>query len=516
MKMKKIAILMAALVGFAALPALAQPIDLIPPYHWSYRSLESLSKKEIIKEDIIPGKTALTPKQIVPLVVEAINTVERDPAIMEKEELQALRQLINGYEQEIDEAGYSVKSLKRDLENYAILSGQTAHAPSEDGLQEPVRLSKKASDAINEFTFKLYKAIAEKGEENLTLSPYSVSSALAMVYAGASGETEAEMAKVLSFDAEISRSMAALIKETNNVPKDVATIKTANALWPAKGFKLVPQYVETIRRYYNAPLHQLDYTYKTEKSRLKINDWVSTNTGNRIKDMIPRGLLDSDTKLVLTNAIYFKALWDKSFSPSNTSARVFTCADGTEVPTMMMRKKEHGVGYIWNEEVEGVSIPYRDGRFAMKIFMPNKNSKRTLKQLESELTLKKANEWFEEMKPNKVKITMPKFKMEGSYSMSDVLKGMGMAAAFSNEADLSGISEKTKLHIDEVLHKTFIEVAEKGTEAAAATAVIVKMTTAMPPMEEEFVVFEADRPFIYMITDESTGAILFVGRYMKP
>lgn len=511
--MKKTVAIAAILLIIAAAPAFSDTSKLIAPYHWSYRCLELLSQKGILTQEIVPGKTALTAEQTVMLIVRALNRIQREPTVMGTEELQAMRQLINGYEREIGEVGYELDAMKRDLENYAMMAGLTAFEHSQERLEAPKKLSGKASEAVNEFTFKLYSEVVSSGAGNTVMSPYSISTALAMVYAGARGATEAEMERVLLFDPGIDRSMAALIAEMSSVPEEAGTLKTANALWTAKNLEMIPGFVSTIERYYNAPLYRMDFANRPEHSRRQINDWVEMNTGSKIKNMVPQGFISGLTRLVLTNAVYFKADWAAEFEPENTRAKQFKCDDGTEVSTMMMTKTESDVNYISNDEVKAISIPYRAGRFSMKVMLPPKETK--LEDFERNLTHEKVKEWTSAMTPHRVKMTIPKFKTEVSFSLADTLRAMGMETAFGDGANLSGITLDEQLALDEVLHKTFIEVAEEGTEAAAATAVLIKYN-GMPYDRVKPVYFKADRPFIYFITDDSTGAVIFIGRYVKP
>lgn len=371
-----------------------------------------------------------------------------------------------------------------------------------------------AVSAVNGFSFDLYKAAAAQAEgENIFLSPYSVSTALAMTYAGAHGTTAREMESALRFTPDIHEGMGALIASINETPEETAVVKTANALWLAKGEKILPQFRRTLSRGYNAGIAELDFASRPENSRATINKWVEERTAGKIKDIVPGGALGRDTKLVLTNAVYFKAGWMKEFDAEKTKPRPFRAADGktADVPTMNRTAKE--LSYAKLDGAQMIDLPYKDGRFSMFVILPDEES--ALETLEKGLNEENFAQWRAQMHPANVEIFMPKFTQESSFDLSMPLAQLGMPSAFdANAADFSGISGTRDAFISAVLHKTFVEVAEEGTEAAAATAVIAMRMSMAPPLQN--IVFRADRPFVYIITDNESGAILFIGRYVKP
>ena len=306
--------------------------------------------------------------------------------------------------------------------------------------------------------------------------------------------------------------MGALINSINAAPEDAATVRTANAIWPAKGEKILPEFAQTVRRDYRAGLTQLDYAKRPESARKTINNWVEDQTAGKITDIIPGGALGKDTKMVLTNAVYFKAAWQEEFKAEDTAERPFwiTPEKSADVKTMHRRSKE--LNYAKLDNAQMIEMPYKDGRFSMLVLLPDKNS--SVEALEAAMDAANLAQWSAAMRPAEVEIFMPKFKQESSYDLSSTLAALGMPSAFdAGTADFSGITGNRDMAISGVLHKTFVEVSEEGTEAAAATAVIVMRASLAP---QERVIFNADRPFVYIIRDNATGAALFIGRYARP
>lgn len=497
---------------FSATAFAAEPGRLIPPYHWSYHDLETLANRGLINETITPGKTALTAEQVVGYVIFALNRVEANPRKLGEEELASLRQLINGFDKDFERLGFRVLRLKTDLENCAAAAGIPQHGTSEPGTFG-VPLSARAATAVNDFSFRLFNEVGKGERGNIFLSPYSVSSALALAYAGARGATESEMDYVLRFNPDIHRSMSALIREINNVPAETAVIRTANAIWPSKEEKLLVDYVSTVEEFYHATIQPQNYKTSSERARRTINQWVAKNTEGKITDIIADGVLNRDTAMVLTNAIYFKSEWLEKFTSNNTHVMPFWVSPIQSVGTTMMNRTGEAIRHGAFGEADMVELPYQNERFSMLVILPEQG--KHIADIEKKLDNVLLSEWLGKMEPKRVELTIPKFKTESAYSLSSALEALGMKTAFdAGNADFSGINGDFNLFISEVAHKTFIDVAEEGTEAAAATAVI--MTRTSMPMPQETVIFKADRPFIYLIRDNPSGAILFIGRYAKP
>ncbi|USS41276.1 serpin family protein [Thermococcus aggregans] len=364
---------------------------------------------------------------------------------------------------------------------------------------------------VNDFAFLLYHHLPKK-EDNIFLSPYSILTALAMLYEGAEGTTRNEMREVLNLpedDLERREEFRYLILRINNPASDAYILRTASALWIQKDYSIKEDYIDVIRRYYFADVRELDFSEDPEGSRKTINEWVERQTERKIANLIPPGAIDEFTRLVITNAIYFKANWSSKFEPENTYNETFTLTSGEKIKVEMMHQV-NSFNYMETEEFQALEMPYKDNRLSMLIILPKEND---ISVLEEKLTSEFVENILSSMKVEKVEVVIPKFSFEKSYILNDVLQEMGIREAFTNKADFSGIAED-KLMISVVVHKTFIRVAESGTEAAAATG--VGMTVAAPSSKEHPKVFRADHPFIFLIRDRETGAVLFIGRLMDP
>jgi serpin B len=368
------------------------------------------------------------------------------------------------------------------------------------------------------FAFDLYQAL--KGEEgNLFYSPYSISLALAMTYAGARGETEQQMADTLHFllaqddlhpafnalDIELaSRGEGAQGRDDKGFRLNIV-----NAIWGQKDYQFLTEFLDTLAENYGAGLRLLDFIKAPEESRLTINEWVSDQTEERIKDLIPQGAIDSLTRLVLTNAIYFNAAWQYPFDENSTRDGVFNLLDGREVNVPMMHQAEE-FGYAEGDSYQVVELPYDGRELAMVILLPRSGQ---FADFESSLDSQQVAALIADLERRRVILTMPKFEFEAEFSLKQTLAAMGMPVAFSDSADFSGMTGNRELKISDVIHKAFVSVDEAGTEAAAATAVIMEMT-ALPPGETVEVTM--DRPFLFFIRDIDTGSILFIGRVASP
>lgn len=368
--------------------------------------------------------------------------------------------------------------------------------------------------ANTEFAFDLYKNLmAAKG--NLFFSPYSISTALAMTYAGAKEETEKQMERTLHFPYEQDRlhpAFKALTDRLNEVQKKGnIELKVANSLWPQKDYELLEAFKSSLEAHYGVTIEPLDYQKAPEPSCKRINDWVEGETNHKIKELIKPRMIDNSTTLVLTNAIYFKGNWASQFDKSKTKEGMFLTPEKKEVRTPMMNQKGK---FRYNETEDGLKIlvlPYMDEDLSMIILLPKKGE--PLSELEKRLTPGNLEKWIpRRFKTSEVLVSVPKFKMTSEFELANTLSSMGMEDAFINgKADFSGISGGKDLSIGAVIHKAFVDVNEEGSEAAAATAVVV--TRGMPRPPEEFI---ADHPFIFMIQDNRTGSILFIGRVADP
>jgi len=375
------------------------------------------------------------------------------------------------------------------------------------------------------FAFELYRLLAEReGNENLFYSPYSISLALAMTYAGARGETEAEMADALhiilsqeklhpafnALDQELAqRGDGAEGKDTaDGQDAEGFRLNIANAIWGQEDYQFLDTFLDVLAQNYGAGLRALDFAGSPEESRVVINDWVSEQTEGKIEDLIPQGGIDGLTRLVLTNAIYFNAAWANPFEEAATGEGTFILLDGREVSVPMMRQSE-SLGYAEGAGYQAVELPYDGGEMSMVIVVPEEGE---FEAFEDSLDPGQVEAIIEHLGRRQVALTMPKFEFDARFSLKEALAALGMPQAFSEVADFSGMTGEKDLLISDVFHKAFVSVDEAGTEAAAATAVVMKLTSAAPDPVE----VNVDHPFLFLIRDVETGAILFVGRVVDP
>ena len=376
----------------------------------------------------------------------------------------------------------------------------------------------------NAFALDIYGALrAQAG--NLILSPFSISLALAMTYAGARGETEAQMADTLHFElpqGELHPAFNALDQDLasrgqgTSGEQEPLQLNIANAVWAEQTYPFLPEFLDTIAANYGAGIRLADFVNQFEKVRKEINDWVSEQTQEKIKDLLAEGTLSTDTRMVLVNAIYFKADWLSQFDAADTTDTPFHLLDGTDVTVKMMNQGTF-MPYYQGDGFQAVELPYADdpssplGESAvMDIFLPDEGN---FEAFESALNAELFNETINGFQPAGMLLSLPKFTFESSFNLSDTLQSMGMLDAFDeNRSNFSGMSERNDLYISNVIHKAFVAVDEQGTEAAAATAVIVDAVSAI--MYD--VTLTIDRPFIFVIRDMPSGQILFIGRVLDP
>jgi serpin B len=361
------------------------------------------------------------------------------------------------------------------------------------------------------FAFDLYQQV-RTGDGNLFFSPYSISSALAMTYAGARGQTEQEMADTLDFSLPQERLHPAFnaldLALASRAADGDFQLNIVNRLWGQTGFTFLPGFLDVLAENYGAGLSLLDFIKNAEAARVAINDWVAEQTNDRIQDLIPAGAVNDLTRLVLTNAIYFKADWAAQFEPSMTQDGAFHLLGGDEITVPMMHKTTD-LGYAAGDGYQLVELPYKGDEVSMVVLLPDTGR---FEEIEAQLDGPQMETWLAGVVSLEVKLTIPKFTMEQNVPLTDSLSAMGMSTPFSDAADFSGMTDQQPLRISSVLHKAFVVVNEEGTEAAAATAVIFGATSVPPPPP----VVEIDRPFIFLIRDRVTGTVLFLGRVLNP
>ncbi len=379
----------------------------------------------------------------------------------------------------------------------------------------------------NEFGADLYKQLAGK-EGNLFFSPGSIYPALGMLYNGARGETAAEMVKTLHLSLPVDKLNAAFAEQARllNPPAPLPAkegekpkerpyqLSIANALWAQEGYKFNPEYLALTAKFFGAELTAVNFVTAAEAAREKINGWVEKKTNDKIKDLIPQGALTADTRMVLTNAIYFKGNWAEPFKkedtrdePFRTPAKRGDAAAGERKAPMMHRSGKYG--YLKGDGFAAVELPYAGDELAMQVFLPDEVD--GLAEFENKLSADNFAKWT--FHSRDVNLSLPKFKMTREFTLNEQLARLGMPLAFSSKADLSGIGGSPgELYVSSVLHKAFVDVNEEGTEAAAATGIVVGVT-AMPPPPVEF---KADHPFLFIIRHKPTGGVLFIGRLVDP
>ena len=372
------------------------------------------------------------------------------------------------------------------------------------------------ADGNNRFALDLYAKLAadeqHKGK-NLFFSPYSVHTALAMTATGAKGNTRDQMVKVLHLPAEEAKMLAAGdLGRFYGHPRKDYELSVANALWGRKGFPWRPEFLDVQKTRFGAGFQQADFANNPDGERDRINRWVEEQTRDRIKELLLQGQVKRNTTMVLVNAVYFKGKWVTQFDPKKTRDAPFECDDNTRVNVSMMHATPK-CGYRRVAGVEVVELPYKGGELSMVVVLPNR--KDDLASLEKKLTPELFAQWTAGFQDRAhLDVSLPKFRIETRYELSEDLRALGMIDPFDGaRADFAGMATEPEppVYISAVIHKAFVEVSEEGTEAAAATAVV----TAQPDSADT-PAFYANRPFLFLIRDSKRGTILFMGRVMKP
>jgi serpin B len=419
-----------------------------------------------------------------------------------------------------------MKTIKRILILLTAIIVSTSSLAMNNTAEKENMNTKIIVEGNNKFALELFAKL-QNSKGNLFFSPYSISTALAMACAGARGQTESQMTEVLHFPVADNKRMDSeskslldrerfaadfgkIIKGLNERgQKGAYTLTIANALWGQKGYGFLKGFLKLVKNY-DGQLNEVDFERAAEAARNTINAWVEKKTNGKIKNLISPGVLDSMTRLVLTNAIYFKGNWARQFEKKKTQDAPFTLADGQNVDVPMMNQKAE-FGYMETDTFQALEMPYVDQELSMVILLPKKSN--ALDEFEKTLTPDYLTQWLEKIHKREVVIFVPKFKMTSQFSLASILKSMGMTDAFSPDADFSGMDGKRDLFISAVIHKAYVEVNEEGTEAAAATGVVMRLTSVGPT---PIPVFRADHPFLFLIRDDLTGSILFIGRVANP
>lgn len=365
----------------------------------------------------------------------------------------------------------------------------------------------------NEFAFDLLKEIPYE-RDNMVISPFSISTALAMTYAGARNVTLEEMAKVMHFDRDqvlFNANFGAYIKTINNIAKEHVELNIANSIWAQQDYSFLQSYFDLIEDVYDSETFQVDFRANREAVREDINNWVYDETREKIKDLIAPGVLTDDTRMVLVNAIHFLGPWLKEFDPEQTRKNHFYLQGREFVMTDFMHSTDT-LPYFEDESMQVLEMPYSGNNFSMVILLPKETPE--MESIEQSLNNETFNNILNRLESKEVDIAIPKFEAETKLDLDEVLMGMGMVQPFNRYADFSGMTGDLDLKIDKVIHQAMIEVAEEGTEAAAATAVVVIRKTSIDP--DPRTMFIANRPFMFFIKENEHNSILFAGRVMNP
>ncbi|HWX20473.1 MAG TPA: serpin family protein [Candidatus Binatia bacterium] len=391
-----------------------------------------------------------------------------------------------------------------------MISSSISPAPG----AEPAQLQHLVDDNTA-FALDLYGQLKTQ-PGNVFFSPYSISTCLAMAYAGARGETAAQMAKVLHFSEEPQRLHAGfgqLQRQLRQVQNQKGIeLNIANALWTQQRHPFIPGFLKIAQEEYQANAKQADFKTGAEAARKGINQWVAEATKDKINDILPSGSVNVMTRLVLANAVYFKGAWTVPFPKLETSTQPFHVTAGSQVNVSLMHHSDT-VRYMENNEFQAVELPYGSNELSMVILLPRQVD--GLARLENRLSPALLSRALGEMKKLKADIFLPKFKLESSVMLNDELAKMGMRDAFGSKADFSGIDGTRLLYISGVFHKAWGEVNEEGTEAAAATTVTIKTLALQRPIQPP-PVFRADHPFVFLIRETGSGSVLFLGRLVVP
>lgn len=389
--------------------------------------------------------------------------------------------------------------------------------PSAPPKQDEIEAAGRFAKASNAFGFDLYREV-RKTPGNLAMSPASLSIAFAMTFAGAKGATSTEMRKVLRFQASPADTMSDAAKLTRLLenPSRPLKLSIANRLFGEKTYAFEKPYLDSVSKAFGAGLEPVDFVGASEKARLTINGWVEQKTEKRIVDLVPKNAVNTDSRLFLVNAVYFMADWERPFDKGNTEPADFSVSTSRKVRAATMRQ-ETSLRYAESSGAKLLELPYKGGEMSMLIALPSKVD--GIDDLEQVLSADKVSEWQKALKPERVSVSLPKFEVSppAAMSLGDTMQKLGMSSAFDRaKADFTTIAnpadKKQRLFISQVLHKAFVKVDEKGTEAAAASAMGTE-AGGVPPKAIEF---RADHPFVYMIRDNKSGLVLFVGRVTDP
>jgi serpin B len=364
-------------------------------------------------------------------------------------------------------------------------------------------------EANNQFAIDFYLEL-KNSNENIFFSSYSLSSSMAMAFEGANGKTANEIKTTFHFlDKDLQRQFFLLKQERFLTAK----LTNANAFWLQKGNNILKEYRDVLKKYYAADMANVDFRGSPQNSAKAINQWVKNKTNNKITNLIDEKSIDSSTQIVITNAIYFKAAWSKKFNKAQTQQEDFFISDQNKAKVLMMRKDNADAefNYMENNDLQAIEMPYLQEKLSMIVILPKNND---LASLEKKLSLQQINDWKSKFKKQRVDLLFPKFSFNKKYLAKEILSKMGIVEAFSSNADFSKINALKNLYIQQVIHQAALEVDEEGSEAGASSAVVMNMKSVM--LKNPIVKFYANHPFMFLILDNDSGDILFLGRLLDP
>ncbi|XP_071120150.1 leukocyte elastase inhibitor-like [Mytilus edulis] len=381
--------------------------------------------------------------------------------------------------------------------------------------QELSKMNSAFEKLVLEFSLPLYQALDKEG--NVFMSPYSVSAALMLLLLGTDGDTKTELESALNLQGQTGSSAHEGYNSLHNKlcskSGNGVLVAIANRLFSKLGVDLKTNFTDAAKKYYGSEVQLMDFENKAEEARIQINSWIEKQTNDKIKDLLSPNLLTKDTLMVLTNAIYFKGDWELKFDEKSTSRQSFHVDDENVIEVDMMFGKKKVMSNEFDEmDCKCLQLPYKGDTLSMLIILPNK--KMGLEVLESNLTVSTLQKAIDSTYKQDTNISIPKFKIEATFDLTKVLPKLGITKIFDTSADFSGIYQDggKDVYVSDAIHKAFVEVNEEGTEAAAATALVMtRMMMPLPPFE-----FRADHPFLFFIRENESGTILFMGRYSKP
>ena len=372
---------------------------------------------------------------------------------------------------------------------------------------------KQVAEANNQFAIDMFQQLYKedsKINDNVFYSPYSLSTAMAMIYDAAAGQTQAQIRQTFHYpELSVLHNSSAQLHQHFNQPNKPYRLMTNNGLWLQQDLQPNSAFINNVTSYYGAAITPLDFKNQPEASKNFINQKIANQTDDMIKELLPNDSIESDTVSVLTNAVYFKGDWTSPFRLEYQPETFYTFDQKNPKLTMMSGNRV--INYFENDTVQMAEIPYKGDDLSMLVILPKDKTAQGLKRLVNDLSTTRINGWLANTSVEETAIKLPKFKLEKSYKMKDALSQMGMPIAFSNDADFNIFNNAAKLSIDGIFHKAVIQVDEKGTVAAAATGMDVVLV-----MDSHTAELIANHPFVFIIRDKKTNTFLFIGQVSQP